>query len=112
HVALRAPAPRGEPDDMHAVGERRPESLEDRDASEHILGLVRDSPDPVGVVLARRDETKIPETEILEPAHDMRDIDEVLRLVEPHDETHPISSSTPNRAAGWRSPRSHTQPFP
>src|SRR5437667_117868 len=64
-VALGRAAPRREPDDVHAVRHRVLEPPELRHASHHVLRLVRDPGDAIGVVLARIDEPQVAQPEIL-----------------------------------------------
>src|SRR5438445_1508524 len=111
-VALGAALPRREPDDVHAIGQRLVQSLVPRDPRQDVLRLVRDTLDPIGVELARPHEPQVAEAEILERPDDVRDVDEILGLVENDDDAHPTSSNIPNRSGSCRSPRSHTQPFP
>src|SRR6266571_1714469 len=139
HVAFRGPAARREADDVHAVAQGSLEPVAQPHARQHVLCLVRDALDPERVVLPRRDEAQVAATEVLHRANDVRDVDELLGLVEDDDDgrsdgrtvgqrslesfrptvrrsdrptLHPTSSSTPNRSGLWRSPHSQTQPFP
>src|SRR5213592_3837807 len=99
-VALRAPLPRGEPDHVHTVGERSLEPIVARYARQDVLRLVRDSLDSVGIVLARIHQPQIPETEILEGADDVGNVDQVLGLVQNHHDAH--EREEPNAERGMR----------
>src|SRR6266850_2327947 len=110
-IPLRGPPARRKPDDVHAVPQRFLERRVGAHARQYVLRLVRDSLHPVGLVLARIHEPEVAHAKVLHPAYDMRDVDEILRLVK-NDDDHPTSSSTPRRAGSWRSPRSHTHPPP
>src|SRR5206468_12141374 len=83
-VAFGSAPPGREADDMNAVRERAREIVEELHPRKDILGLVRDALDPVRVVLPRRHEAQIRETEILHGPHHVRDVDELLGLVQ-HD---------------------------
>ena len=96
---------------MHTIGEGLFQRGQHVDARQHILSLMRDPFDAVGLVLARIHQPQVTKAEILHGAHDVRNIDEILRLVE-HDDNHPTSSSMPNLPGSCLSPRSHTQPPP
>jgi len=82
---------------VHAVGQGFLERVKAAHSREHVLGLVRDALDPVRLVLARAHEAQIAHAEVLHAANHVRDVDEILRLVQ-HDDDHPTSSSMPNRA--------------
>ena len=73
---------------MDAVGERRFQRLEPLHAGQDVLGLMRDPLDPVGVVLSRVHEAQVPEPEVLQRPHHVRDVDQVLGLVEHHNDAH------------------------
>src|SRR5882672_798099 len=111
-VALRRAPPRGEADDVDAVGDRLIQRVARAHPGEHVPRLMSDPFDPVRVVLARLHEAQVLESEVLQAAHHMRNVHEVLRLVENDDDAHATSSRTPNRDGSWRSPRNHTQPLP
>src|SRR5437660_4363523 len=111
-ITFGAALPRREPDDVHAVGERVVQPLVPRDPRQDVLCLMRNAFDPIGVELAGTHETQVAKAEILERPDDVRDVDEILGLVEDDGDAHPTSSSIPNRSGSCRSPRSHTQPFP
>src|SRR3989442_8870216 len=49
---------------------------------------MRDPLDPVGIVLARVHEAQVAEPEVLQRSHHVRDVDEVLGLVEDDDDGH------------------------
>src|SRR5882762_4728950 len=110
-VPLGGPSPRREPDNVDAVGQRILERRVGAHPSEDVLRLMRDPLDAIGLVLARIHEPEVAHAKVLHPAYDVRDVDEILGLVQ-DDDDHPTSSSTPRRAGSWRSPRSHTHPPP
>jgi hypothetical protein len=86
-LSSRAAAGR-EPHDVHAVEQRVLQAIEPDHAREHVLRLVRDAFHSIGVVLARAHQPEIAETEILERANHVGDVDEILGLVEHHGDTH------------------------
>src|SRR5207302_1707148 len=110
-VALGRAAPRREPDDVNTVRQGVRQTLEPGHASQDVLRLVRDASDARRVVLPGIDQPQVAQPEILERPHDVRDVDELLGLVQHHDD-HPTSSRIPIRSGSWRSPCSHTHPLP
>ncbi len=82
---------------MHAVGQSVFERVKGASPGEHIPGLVRNALDTIGLVLARVHESQIAHAEVLHAANDVRNVHEILRLVQ-DDDDHPTSSSTPKRA--------------
>src|SRR6266850_88615 len=111
-IALCRAPPRRQPNDVYAVGERFLERRERTDARDHVLRLMRDPFDAVRIVFARIHEPQVAQAEVFHPAHDVGDVDQILRLVQDDDQTHPTSSRIPNLAGSCLSPRSHTQPPP
>src|SRR5256885_14624868 len=72
---------------------------------------MRNPLDAIRFVLPRVHQTQVARAEVFHGAHDVRDVHQVLRLVENHDD-HPTSSKMPNRAGSSRSPRRHNQAPP
>src|SRR3989442_14125581 len=62
---------------------------------------MRDPLDPVGIVLARVHEAQVAEPEVLQRSHHVRDVDEVLGLVEDDDDGHRSIADCGLRIAGF-----------
>ena len=99
-IALRRAASGREAHDVHTVEQRVFQAIEPGHARQHVLRLVRDALDAIGIVLARAHEAQVAKAEILERAHHVRDVDEVLGLVQNDDDTH--RSDDPNAECGMR----------
>src|SRR5467141_4105394 len=96
------PAPARSTISAAAARERRLQRLEPLHPRQDVLRLMRNPLDPVGVVLARVHEAQVAEPEVLQRPHHVRDVDQVLGLVEHDDDAHRVIPPAPGSRADPR----------
>jgi hypothetical protein len=82
HIALGRATTRGESHDVHAAGDRLFQGRKPPHPRENVLRLMRNALHAIRFVFAWIDEPQIAQAEIFHAAHDMRDVDQILRFVE------------------------------